>query len=106
MTDRRSAKGPAKRLDRGRLRALGGGVQRPFGLIETGVPWIAVDQAATGAGRVRLEAARSEQDPDAFAAQGLDAAAERYTVCQGGVTKGSTTVGTARSVVSASTPRT
>jgi hypothetical protein len=46
-------------------------------------PGVAVDEAAAGAGRVRLEAARSEQDPDAFGAQGLDDAAERGTGGEG-----------------------
>src|ERR1700677_1193384 len=68
---------PAKRAFRGRLRVVGGGVQCPFGLMDSEVPGVAVDEAAAGAGRVRLEAARSEQDPDAFGAQGLDDAAER-----------------------------
>jgi hypothetical protein len=53
---------------------------------------------------MRLEAARAERDPDAFGSQELDAAAERDTAARAVLTKGRTTVGTARPVVSASTP--
>ena len=79
--DLRDAGGPAKRPFRGRLRVVGGGVQCPFGLIDPEVPGVAVDQAAAGAGRVRRESAR--EDPDAFCAQGPEAAAERGTGGEG-----------------------
>ena len=52
------------------------------------MPGVAVDLAVAGAGRVRLEAARAEEDPHAFGAQEFDAAAERGTAGQGGVDEG------------------
>jgi len=54
---------------------------------------------------VRLEAARSEQDPDALGAQDSTLRRNGARAARAVLTKGRTTVGTARPVVSASTPR-
>jgi hypothetical protein len=52
------------------------------------VPGVAVDQTFAGTGRVRLDAAGTEQDRHAFGAQGFDAAAERGAAGRGGVDEG------------------
>jgi hypothetical protein len=54
---------------------------------------------------MRFYATGTKQDADAFAAQVLDAAAERSAgEARAELTKGKTTIGTPRAVVSASTP--
>lgn len=53
------------------------GTKQTFGLIERKMPGVARGTVTTGSRRVRLELAGAEKNPYTFAAEGLDAAAER-----------------------------
>jgi hypothetical protein len=62
-----------------------------------------VPEAATGAGRVRLESAEAKEYSHSFAAQGLDAVAEWERLASAELTNGSTMIGTSWPVICAST---
>src|SRR5579863_2161513 len=56
--------------------------------VEGEVPWVAVDEVAAGMWGVRLDSLGAEEDPDAFVAEGLDAAGKWLACGQCSVDEG------------------
>ena len=60
-------------------------IEQAAGLVECEMPWEGLRAASAGAGRMRLEPARAEEDMHAFAAERFDAPAERDPAGKRGV---------------------